>query len=201
MVLLSVYSVVFCGFALGFGAAVLKLTKAVSIWNIRFAPRKNRRRLRIASVVLLSAGIVLFLLNADFIHRLWVGGWFICIALCVCLQAVFLVAGIVCGDFVAAGHREFSEESFSLLGKTDVLREVEQKLKQSFGAVIGLEAIAFVGKDGSVSEVLWFKDFELTQLKSSIQTDILCQYLKRKQLSKEIHSLSNKLSLTLNIGG
>ncbi|MDO4419618.1 MAG: hypothetical protein Q4B92_04565 [Ruminococcus sp.] len=107
----------------------------------------------------------------------------------------------MCGDFAATGFREFSQESFYLLGETEIIKKSEQKLKRYFGAVIGLDAIAFIGKDGSVLEVLWFKDFELTELKSSIQTDILRQYLKRKELSKEIHSLSSKLAVALKIGG
>lgn len=197
----GVITITLSGLCLGFGVAVFRLTKAVSIWNIRFAPRKKRRLLRIASVVLLLFGIALLLLSVDLICGLWVGESFICIAVCIGLMAIFSAVGIVCGDFAATGFREFSQESFYLLGETEIIKKSEQKLRQYFGAVIGLDAIAFIGKDGSVLEVLWFKDFELTELKSSIQTDILRQYLKRKELSKEIHSLSSKLAVALKIGG
>ncbi len=201
MFIYGVITIILSGLCLGFGVAVFLLTKAVSIWKIRFVSRKSRRRIRIASVILIFVGMVLLLLRANFIYELWIGGSFICIAVCVGLLAFFSVVGFVCGDFVAAGFREFSEESFNLLGEIEIIKRAEQKLTKYLGAIIGLEAIAFIGKDGSVSEVLWFKDFGLMQLKNSIQTDILCQYLKRKQLSKEIHSLSNNLTAVLNIGG
>lgn len=184
------------GLGLGFGAVILKTVKAVKIWGIPVEPGKSSRRLRMLGCPMFFVGLLLSLAS---IYKVFVGQRIICIALLLCLWGASLVTGSVCADFASSKYREYSENSFNMLGETDVLKTAEQKLISARAAVVGFDGIAFIDGDGSVSDVLCFGDFGLEPLKSRFETEALCQYLKSRRACREVHSVSDRLSAVVNV--
>lgn len=199
MTYLCIISVVLSGCSLGFGAVILKATKAVTLWEVPIDWGAFKRRVRFGGTVALLVGFITLSLSIFLLYKVSVNQQMMFVALCAFLWTVFLVIGGVWGDFVFSKHIGFSKNCFILLSKLEALKAAEEKLTNACVTVIGFEGIAFISKEGKICDVLYFADFGLEELNQGIETDILCQYFKSVEPQKEIHGLSNKLSEVFNI--